>query len=137
MSFEDTIRTIMREEIREALSHESPVPTSHLGGELLEKIRANLYLSPTEAAVYLGVSVDWLYQVISKGEAPCFQRLGTNRRAKPSDLDAWIRERNARGVRLPKGKRRSVVRAVEGRAGSEAAEGDLGRDEEGGPAHGG
>ncbi len=45
--------------------------------------------SVAEAALYLGVSTDWVYRKSANGELPC-RKVGRNTRFEPSELAAWV-----------------------------------------------
>lgn len=47
------------------------------------------YMSVAEAAAYLGVSRDWVYEKAAAGDLPSY-KFGGHRRFRKAELDAWV-----------------------------------------------
>lgn len=57
------------------------------------------YLSPEEAAAYLGVSMQLMAKWRGDGEGPVYSKLGARVSYSTEDLDGFMAERRVRGIR--------------------------------------
>lgn len=82
MTFEETIRQIVREEIAAALEPLKSAPPVE-----------SAVLDTEKAAAYLSMPVDSLRKRAAKGEIPSF-KMGTHVRFRKAELEAWLTERS-------------------------------------------
>lgn len=93
MTFEETIRATVREELLHVLRDELP--------GILREMQATrpktLYLNATQAAEHAGVDRNTIYVWVKEGKLPAL-RAGSRLRIRQSDLDAFM----AREAEAPK-----------------------------------
>lgn len=84
MTFEDTLRAIVREELRAALRELAPAMPATLpeGGKL--------YLSPEEAAELVGVHVDTVREWLRSGELPTHGKGSRVVRVRRDQLERFL-----------------------------------------------